>query len=272
MNRPQLDRERSICTRKERRYKTSEEHVLRCETVKNDVDDSSDEPASHHGTVVDLSTSGIRLLSDGRFCAGDAICVELSTDRSHGIYRGVVRRVEPWVGGQAILGCSLDDSIADAVLQDLASEGVVNRRADGRVHLSHSAKVSWQLNAEVIDVEIQDYSDGGMKIQSPVSIPEGVSLRIQIGSEFAEMLSVQAKLVWKHDSADGCVAGVAFTHRDAPVQVAEALGISNGADPQNTRKKTRWRRLGFAAAVTLVVVGLLHASGTPLPWAIAWTP
>lgn len=282
---PNPTRDRSNSTRKERRYKTSEEHVLRCHTSCDDVSDenwgvatgkkiaarASTQDSISHGTVVDLSTSGIRLLSQGAFKAGQKIRTELLTDRSHGIYRGVVRRVEPWVGGQSILGCSLEDPIADSVLQDLANEGVVNRRADGRIRLSQAAKIRWQLNAEETEVQIRDYSKGGMKIESPVDLPEGVSLRIEIESESFEPLSVHASLVWKHAREQGCVAGVAFTNRDAPLQVANALGISDdGSLTSKSKSGARsWlRRATMAAMAFGTIVGGLLLSGIELPWAL----
>ena len=119
---------KSICVRKERRFKASEENPLHCETA-------LDEGEVRLGTVVDLSSNGIRLLCDGRFEVGQSMCTELTTDRSHGHYYGVIRRVEPWVDGQSILGCSLNDQIPDSVLQDLSNEGVVNRRTDERISL-----------------------------------------------------------------------------------------------------------------------------------------
>lgn len=207
---PEPPRDRSNWTRKDRRYKTSEAHVSRCQTSAEDVsaEDGADifvgsveaftQDSISNGTVVDLSTSGIRLLSQGTLQAAQKIRTELLTYRSHGIYRGVVRRVEPEVGGQSILGCSLDDPMAESVLQDLANEGVVSRRAGGRIRLSHAAKSRWPLNVEETEIQIRDYPKGGIKIESPIDVPDGGSLRIEFEADSSEPLSVQASLVWEH--------------------------------------------------------------------------
>lgn len=106
--------------------------------------------------------------------------------------------MEPEVGGQSILGCSLDDPMAESVLQDLANEGVVSRRAGGRIRLSQAARSRWPLNVEETEIQIRDYPKGGIKIESPIDVPDGGSLRIEFEADSSEPLSVQASLVWEH--------------------------------------------------------------------------
>ncbi len=162
MNAPKPNRSRDNDRRKERRYKTSDDQRLHCRT-------SVDEPGQDQiweGTTVDISPSGMRLLTEGDFQVGQPIWTELKTTRSHGIYRGNVRRIEPWVGGQLILGCSLRDTIPNEVLQELAGEGIINRRADGRFSIAVPATISWPLSPGEIAAEIQDYSSAGMKLHS----------------------------------------------------------------------------------------------------------
>ncbi|GAF72127.1 unnamed protein product, partial [marine sediment metagenome] len=212
MNSQELVDDQAIYDRKEPRFKTCDDGLLRCETAVVDVE------GLWPGTVVDLSKTGIRLLCAGRFEVGQSILTELRTDRSHGIYRGVVQRVEPWVNGQSILGCSLTDSIPESVLQDLAKQGAVNRRADGRMTLTHKATVNWPLNPEEIEVELQDYSTGGMKLLTSTTIPDDVRLRIRILLGQQDEVVVEGRLIWKRESSHGCVAGVAFTERDAAQQ------------------------------------------------------
>lgn len=157
--------------------------------------------------------------------------------------------------GQSILGCSLDDPVAESVLQDLANEGIVNLRADGRIRLSEAAKSRWPLNIEETEIQLRDYPKGGMKIESPVDVPDGGSLRMESEADTSEPLSVQASLVWKPTLEQGCIAGVSFTNRDAPLQVDNVLRISDGGMlSRNSKSRTRgwfcrawppsrWRRL-----------------------------
>ncbi len=249
MSATELVCDRSICNRKERRFKTNDSGRLRCETAVNDG-------CVRHGTVVDLSNTGIRMLCEGRFEVGQAFCTELTTERSHGIYSGVIRRVEPWVGGQSILGCSLSDAIPDSVLRDLANEDAINRRSDGRVRLSQPAKLSWPLNPTEIDVDLHDYSTGGLKLLSPVAIPEEVRLRIRMEVGQAEELTVEARAVWTREFEHGWVAGVAFTQPEAPSLVADMLGLAEYANA--TRARPRNRILQYLSCVVgVAAIGYL---------------
>ncbi len=223
MNDPSTDRSANN-RRKEKRFQVESER-LRCriaadEPGKNDVFD---------GVTVDISPSGMRLLTQGNFQCGQPIWTELLTNRSHGIYRGNVRRIEPWVGGQVILGCSLRDAIPKVVLQELASEGIINRRSDGRFTISHPAKVSWPLSADELEVELQDYSSGGMKVRSCIPIPANVRLRFRFQSSGQEVI-VESKLAWTHEFEGDWVSGVTFTQRDAPAVIAETLANEKLAD------------------------------------------
>lgn len=173
--------------------------------------------------MVDLSTSGIRLLCRGDFEIGQTIAFELTTDRSHGIYRGVIRRAEPWVDGQTILGCKLDQPIPDSVLENLSSEGVLDRRNDDRVRLKQKATVRWPLHQGEVDVEVQDYSTGGMKIVSQAPIPDDVRLRVRIDVEDSEQLVIDVKSVWQDDSEEGHVAGVTYTHQESYIAIFRAF-------------------------------------------------
>jgi len=248
MSNEELVSSQSICARKERRYKASENNLLSCETA-------LDEGDVRRGTVVDLSSSGIRLLCGGRFEVGQAMSTELTTDRSYGVYRGVIRRVEPWVDGQSILGCSLNDPIPDAVLEDLSSDGVVNRRSDDRITLNKKAKVSWPLHQGEVDVELQDYSSGGMKLVSSFPIPDDVRLRIRIDLDDDSELVVDAKSVWQKKAEDGCVAGVTYTHRDTHDKVARVLGPPVESDDTKSRTQANWVLRGLACTAVAAAIG-----------------
>ncbi len=233
--------------RKESRYKTSAEQ-LHCRT-------SVDEPGRDQiceGTTIDISPSGMRLLTKGDFQVGQPMWTELLTTRSHGVYRGNVRRIEPWVGGQVILGCSLRDIIPREVLQDLASDGVINRRSDGRFCISQPAKVAWPLSAEEIDVELLDYSSGGMKVQSLERLPENTRLRVRFESNGRE-ISIEAKSVWDRETETGCVTGIAFSDRNASAIVAATLGADETDETSSDRKPVP----GKARQVMTVTVCLL---------------
>lgn len=253
MNAPKPNRSQANDRRKEPRYKTSSEQRLRCRTA-------IDEPGKDQiweGTTVDISPSGMRLLSEGDFQVGQPIWTELKTTRSHGIYRGNVRRIEPWVAGQLILGCSLRDAIPNEVLQELASEGVINRRADGRFSIDIPGTISWPLSPEEIPVKIQDYSSGGMKLHSEERIPEQTRLRLRFEASGQEV-TLEAKSAWSRQADQGWITGVGLVERDAPTIVAETLGREAQTEPAGTSKSgAGTTRQIFTVAAFLALCGYL---------------
>ncbi|MEM1067658.1 MAG: PilZ domain-containing protein [Planctomycetota bacterium] len=108
------------------------------------------------------------------------------------------------------------------MLEELASDGVVNRRAEDRMKIEETAKLSWQLNGgKEVEVDIKDYSPGGMRITSTVDIPDNVRLRVRFDREEAdEQVIVEAKAIWYSTDGDDVEAGVQFTDAESPRKVA----------------------------------------------------
>jgi len=262
--------------RKQRRFKTNEAQVLRCTVdVGEHVAEDVAEGEMNEGTVVDLSNSGMRLLCSGTFRVGQTIHIALNTDFPIERFAGVVRYVEPWTGGQTILGCSLDEGIDDVVLHSLADQGFLNRRSDPRVEVTYPAKMFWPLHPDRVDIELRDYSSGGLMIHSDVSIPEDKRLRVCLDSDSDDDLCVETRLQWKNLSDKGCLAGLAFVHHDSPQRVAEVLGLDSGrrvSQVQTTVRRGKGSKLllaGLAAMLILAVgVAALELSGIKMPWAM----
>ncbi len=204
----------NVCNRKEPRFRICKDEILECETTVEDAKMCG-------GSVVDVSVNGLRLLCDGQFKVGMTFSTELRTERSYGIYRGVVRRVEPWAGTQSMLGCELYEPIQREVLEELVSEGIVNRRSDDRITWEKPATLSWEQKPGELDIEIRDYSPGGLRVFANESIPDSVELNIRVQSSSGDEVVVAATSVWKSQADEGCHAGLAFTTCDAPQKISE---------------------------------------------------
>ncbi len=235
--------------RKEPRFKTCDGQVLGCIcAVKND------DP--HSGTVIDLSTSGLRMLCEGSFAVGQEFAATLKTDRSHGVFRGVIRRVEPWVNGQSVLGCQLLDAIPEDVLQELAERGIINRRRDQRLEWKQPAKMAWELQRDEIDIDIEDCSVGGLKITSPKAIPDNIRLRIRIHMDDEGEAILSARSVWQSQQDDCFQAGLAFTTREVPPIVTRMLAGGTAEEPAWSAARQPAMRRSVLVAAVIVVLGL----------------
>ncbi len=243
-----MNAQTTLSRRKERRFKTCDDQPLRCVTF---VD--FEDPVE--GTVIDISASGLRLLCDGNFNVGQAFLTELKTDRLHGVFPGVVRRVQPWTEGKSVLGCQLLETIPDDVLAALATEGVLNRRDHERVEWKQPAKATWELRSGEIDIEIQDCSLGGLKIYSQTEVPDDTRLRIRVDIGDGEQMVVDAKTRWQRKHLDGYLAGLAFTSQKVPEVIRRIVAREANVDdrqPSATRKRSIVRGILVAAAIVLI--------------------
>ena len=242
--------------RKERRYKVADGQCLKTETFVDYAD-----PVG--GTVIDISTSGLRMLSEGTFRVGQAILTELRTDRLHGVFPGLIRRVQPWVDGKSVLGCQLLEPIPNDVLAELAHLGVVNRRDHARVEWIQPAKMSWELTAGEVDIEIHDCSSGGLKVSCQTDIPENLRLRIRVAMTNCEELIINARLRWQREHEGRYYAGLAFTGRNLP---AGLMAILSQNDPIELEEPIPIRRASLrpiilVAGVILVIGAVMLKTG-----------
>jgi len=240
-----MEDDATLCARKERRYKTNDDQSLQCDTFVE-----FDDPVQ--GNVIDISPSGLRMLSEGSFKIGQAFITELKTDQLHGVFPGVVRRVQPWVDGKSVLGVQLLEPIPDDVLEALATENVINRRREDRVEWQQPAKLNWELHDSQVDIDIQDCSPGGLRISLSEPIPEGTRLRIQVPSgRDQEDVTIAAKTVWQTEKDGNHEAGLVFITRDLPDMVADVLRQNDDVEESTTTKRTV--RIGILAAAVAAV-------------------
>ena len=237
--------------RKERRFKTAIGQRLQCVCAVSDGQ-------PHEGSVVDISQSGLRVLCTGPFEANQEFTVELKTDdRSLGTYRGQIRRVEPWVGGQSVLGCQLHDKVPSEVLEELARLGIINRRRDVRVSWNQPAKMSWELQPGEIDIQIEDCSLGGLRILANREFPSNVRLRIRINVGDERDAIFDTRPVWQYQREDGFEAGLAFTSRAVPAVIADMLADWDTPGTQeDSPRPRRCLRPAVLVAAVIAVLGL----------------
>ncbi|HBV63782.1 MAG TPA: hypothetical protein DEF45_12250 [Rhodopirellula sp.] len=255
--------------RKQQWYKTKDMRALTCCIAVEGVDGNT-------GTVLDLSSNGLRLLCVGQYRVGQRIQVKMDTPLLTDVFHGEVRNVEPRGDGKIIVGCSLNENVGDEVLHKLADQGFLKRRRDARIEVTHSARMFWSQHPDQVHIELRDYSNGGLMIHTDVVIPDDDHLKLIIAGEHDNDLCVETKLQWKRVSGSGCFAGLAFVDDDAPQRVARVLGLSNQDDQASEIKKSgSGGQLVFVSvAAVLILIGgaaVLQMSGIQVPWEIVST-
>jgi hypothetical protein len=195
------------------------------------------------------------------------ISTEFKTRRSHGTYRGVIRSVEPWAGTQSMLGCELSEPIQSEVLQELIDAGIVNRRCDDRITWDKPAGLSGDQKPDELDVEIRDYSPGGIRVFSQQPIPDSVVLNVRVQCSLGNEIVVAATTIWKSQKGDGCHAGLAFATCDGPHKISEIHQYEEfGIEPEGY-SPPRWIRpslvAGAAGVLFTVTAFQFFAVGIP---------
>lgn len=241
-----MDRTETVCRRKEARYRTCNGRSLDSIAFVE-----LEEPIL--GTVIDISPSGLRLLADGKITVGQPFLTELRTNRLHGVYGGVVRRVEPWVDGTTVLGCQLLDKIPVETLETLANEGVIDRRQDERLEWEQMADLSWELKQGDVPVKVVDCSPGGMKLISQVPIPDDVGLRVRIDVCGRDM-DIDARYVWQEKQGEEYLCGVAFTNREVPEAIARIMKEYKSSKVVEKEKEKRRTVIRQSLLVTSLMV------------------
>lgn len=236
--------------RRERRFVTCGSDLLQTKTFIE-----FDEPTD--GTVIDVSSHGLRLLCNGKFTIGQPFLTELATDRLLGVFPGIIRHIEPWVEGKSVLGCQLLEPIPDRILETLARENVINRRGDKRAAWNQRAKMSWELQPGEVDIEIQDCSSGGMMISSQVEIPSDVCVRVRIATPDGQQVVVDARTAWQNEDIEGYCSGLAFTKPEVPGVIADVLARGNSdRGLMKAVLKQSSMRPSILVAATVVACGL----------------
>ena len=253
-----MNKNETLGRRKEPRFKTEQEQALQCDCFHED-----DDPKP--GSVIDLSTHGLRFLCEGNFRTGQVVLVELKTERSYGAFGGIIRRADPWVGGQIVYGCELVEPLTGEVLEALAQEGIVNRRREDRVQWTQPAKMSWELQSGEIDIEIHDCSIGGLKISCADEIPDDARLRIRVESVANEEAIIDAKAVWKDEFEGRSVAGLAFSNRRIPEAVSQVIKSATESVDSELPKQAKSIRPSILVAATIVLLVVTLARSGMLP-------
>jgi hypothetical protein len=241
--------DKNLGKRKEKRFVVCDDERLQSETFIE-----FDDPIE--GTVIDISPHGLRLLCQGSFSVGQAFVTELKTDRLHGVFPGIIRRISPWMDGKSVLGCQLFEAIPDDLLETLALEEVINRRDNDRVDWNQSAKMSWELQSGEVDIEVQDCSLGGLKIASQTAVPDNVCVRVRIEVGDGEHVTIDARTAWQTEQEYGCSMGLAFTKHEVPEVITRALAEgSSSKDVVDTVLTKSSMRVSIMIAATIVACG-----------------
>ena len=119
-----------------------------------------------------------------------------------------------------MVGCSFDEAIPNAVLDQLGSAGFIDRRRHSRIAASVPGMARSQLNTAFVPVTITDYSVGGFRMESDV--PHELSQTVNV--QFATDASVFGVVKWKSERGPKYVYGCEFIRDSTEGRSAKVIG------------------------------------------------
>ncbi len=186
---------------------------------------SDGEAVVTRGMLLDLSRNGIRLMLEEPIPLKKAIhlrirAIELDFDCTLSAEVCWIRSRGP---KQWLLGCSFATDFPEEALVTLAQEGFLNRRKDPRVPISVTAFARQELMPEAINVRLEDYSRGGFRMFTPLSMNVGERALILVRDEGGSPLSIAARVLWQLEVDGGMFVGCGFLNPEGHAQLVQAI-------------------------------------------------
>jgi hypothetical protein len=166
----------------------------------------------------------------------------------------------PGNGEMWYLGCALMPALPDHVLTELAINGFLQRRRDPRRPVDLRAHMRCEGAGEPADVQIVDFSSGGLRIRSPQQAETGQRLLLQVGERADAAGSFMAKVAWQLRRDDDYELGCTFVNKDGPQLLRDALpDDDDAADARASKPRSQSRGWLLAAALLLAVLAAAYA-------------
>ena len=205
--------------------------------------------------LLDLSRSGVKLYIPSKIEIGEAIGIRIQSD-DLGIDVGEAASV-CWTGyrgdGNLIIGCALAQDLDERVYEAIVDSGILERRREPRKKISMQARVIREDAKQLVDVRLDDYSQGGFGMFAQEPINRGEDLRLQLDCPNGMFVEIRAEARWRASTKFGYSIGCRFQTENGFQIFENAVNLSQQDEeekspPQDappSRSLTQW----FAAVV-----------------------
>ena len=185
-----------------------------------------DEDSHVTAELIDISVGGAKLKVAEPPHIKDVLSVEIETaePQQRIAVIGDVCWVSPAADGQWLFGCSFRPKVPANTLVDFAASGMLERRQHVRQVVSHVAKAERELDGQLIDVEILDYSRGGFSVRSNCQCEPGDRLLLRLQAEDGREVEILGKTQWRFAVADDFTNGCGFVRDQDFVTMKRILG------------------------------------------------
>ena len=233
--------------------------VVEGKTIRVTIERCGDlSPEELNAALLDISSGGVKLSVTACPAMHEAVVLRIVLPEIDLDLRvdAKVCWSRPGPGETWYLGCALLPTLPVRVLTDLAINGFLQRRRDPRRPIDVSAQMRCEGAAEAADVQIVDFSSGGLRIRSPQQAEVGQRLLLQLEDRPDVASSFMAKAAWQLRRDDGYELGCTFVNKEGPQLLHDAMPDDDDEQTETPRVKSRrW----LLAAAFLLLAGLAAA-------------
>lgn len=208
------------------------------------------------GKLHDLATGGARLQVPVKVNVAQQLEIQIVIEEidffvsNAATARWVQETDENWE-----VGCEFAEDIPEHVFETMADAGYLERRCEQRWRISLDALLKQQLASErEVNVLLEDYSPGGIRLFSPQPINVGERLLLDVRDENYELCSIPARAMWQIDTDDGYTIGCAFLNKSGYASMVRVVVSTSQADGQAVKNQ---HRPGVMLLVWLGTLGIL---------------
>ncbi|MFK7821522.1 MAG: PilZ domain-containing protein [Planctomycetaceae bacterium] len=165
----------SFQNRKSTRYELAQPEEL------SSVVTTADDPTPIKVRINNISTGGLQLVAPNRLNKSDRLDLSLRCEDGFSASAIAIVRWAIIDGTGWIAGCQFEQPLEAADLDQLASVGVLDRRQHHRIPTMLDAQIAIEGIMGRQACQITDYSNGGLNIETSVSVVPGQKARVSVG-------------------------------------------------------------------------------------------
>lgn len=222
--------------------------------------------ASAAGELINVSSSGIRVLADAPLKFGEKVVLHIVDDEIelNATIPSEVRWIRNADGGHRwTAGCAFEEEFDCEILETWLDRGLLERRQTDRHRgvFPATVEITGACDGEV-DVDLTDIGMGGFSFRSPVAGTAGG--RVRLSPEGEQFGAADGRIMWRMEEDGEYLIGCEWMNR-AGVFLAKHLMDSLVAKANTP--KSKWGEQAFAAAVVGaialfvgIVIGTVNAS------------
>lgn len=177
----------AISVRNSRRHDLNENQWIEI-MVKRDQEetDADNRPSCVAATIVDISQTGIKIRSEVPFEFHESLVLEVPrtySDQTLGLI-ATVRWTQPDEDTEMwMAGCVIADEFPPEYINEIARDGIVDRRNNGREKISIEANGRFELSSDSFPINISDVSLTGLRLFSPKACEVGSRIQVTFDEE-----------------------------------------------------------------------------------------